>query len=142
MGPMRKESATFPSHVVLISRGTTPPVHAVFILSARSFTVGQLQGSGEPLGQPFLDQNLLRFLHGRRRIMINRKLLLSLAGAAAAACMIYGTAQAAPASGPSLDALKTLGSDQSTVEKARCWRRCWRSRWGYRCRRVCRGRRW
>ena len=37
---------------------------------------------------------------------------------------------------------KTLGSDQSTVEKARCWRRCWRSRWGYRCRRVCRGRRW
>ena len=59
---------------------------------------------------------------------MNRKLLLSLAGAAAAACMLYGTAQAAPASSGSLDALKTLGADQSTVEQARCWRRCWRHR--------------
>jgi hypothetical protein len=71
-------------------------------------------------------------------LMMNRKLLLSLAGAAAGACMFLGTAQAAPASGSGLDALKTLGSDQSTVEKARCWRRCWRHRGHWHCRRYCR----
>lgn len=70
---------------------------------------------------------------------MNRKLLLSLAGAAAAAFMVFGAAQAAPSSG-SLDALKTLGAEQSQVEQVRrCWRRCYRTRWGYRCRRVCRG---
>jgi hypothetical protein len=74
-------------------------------------------------------------------LVMNRKLLLSLAGAAAGACMLYGTAQAAPASS-TLDALKTLGTEHSTVEKARCWRRCWRTRYGWRCRRWCRHRRW
>jgi hypothetical protein len=75
-------------------------------------------------------------------LMMTRKLLLSLAGAAAGACMLYGTAQGAPASGSALDALKTLGSDQSTVEKARCWRRCWRHRGHWHCRRWCNRRRW
>ena len=65
---------------------------------------------------------------------MNRKLLLTLAGAAAGAFMLYGTAQAAPAASGSLDALKTLGVEQSQVEQARCWRRC--NRWG--CRRWCR----
>jgi len=66
-------------------------------------------------------------------LRMNRKLLLALAGAAAGTFMLYGTAQAAPASG-SLDGLKTLGVEQSQVEQARCWRRC--NRWG--CRRWCR----
>ena len=71
--------------------------------------------------------------------MMNRKLVLSLAGAAAAVCMAVGTAQAAPASGGSLDALKTLGAEQSQVEQVRrCWRRCYRHRGHYHCRRVCR----
>jgi len=68
---------------------------------------------------------------------MNRKLYLSLAGAAAAAVMALGTAQAAPATG-SLDALKTLGAEQSQVEQARCWRRCWRHRGHWHCRRWCR----
>jgi hypothetical protein len=72
---------------------------------------------------------------------MKRKLLLSAAGAAAAVFIAYGSAQAAPSTG-SLDALKTLGQDQSTVEQARCWRRCWRVRGGWRCRRWCRHRRW
>jgi len=74
---------------------------------------------------------------------MKRKLLLSAAGAAAAVFIAYGTAaQAAPATGQ-LDALKTLGQDQSSVEKARCWRRCWRHRGHYHCRRYCRRyRRW
>jgi hypothetical protein len=69
---------------------------------------------------------------------MKRKLLLSAAGAVTAVFIAYGTAaQAAPAPGQ-LDALKTLGQDQSTVEQARCFRRCWRVRGGMRCRRVCR----
>jgi hypothetical protein len=70
---------------------------------------------------------------------MNRKLLLSVAGAATAVLLTYGTAQAAPASA-SLDGLKTLGLEQSNVEQARrrCHRRCWRTRWGWRCRRWCR----
>jgi hypothetical protein len=68
---------------------------------------------------------------------MNRKLYLSLAGAAAAAVMTLSTAQAAPATG-SLDALKTLGAEQSQVEQARCWRRCWRHRGHWHCRRWCR----
>jgi hypothetical protein len=68
---------------------------------------------------------------------MNRKLLLSLAGAAAAAFMICSTAQAAPATG-SLDALKALGTERSQVEQARCWRRCWRHRGHWHCRRWCR----
>jgi hypothetical protein len=69
---------------------------------------------------------------------MNRKLLLSLAGAAAGALMVFSAAQAAPATG-SLDALKTLGTEQSQVEQARCWRRCWRGYRGYwHCRRWCR----
>jgi hypothetical protein len=55
---------------------------------------------------------------------MNRKLLLTLAGAAAGAFMLYGTAQAAPAASGSLDALKTLGVEQSQIEQARCYRRC------------------
>jgi len=73
---------------------------------------------------------------------MNRKLLLTLAGAAVGSFMIYGTAQAAPAATGSLDALKLLGAEQSQVEQARCWRRCWRTRHGWRCRRVCRRGRW
>jgi len=70
---------------------------------------------------------------------MNRKLLLSLAGAAAAAFMVCGAAQAAPGAGGSVDALKTLGAEQSQVEQVRrCWRRCYRHRGHYHCRRVCR----
>jgi hypothetical protein len=43
---------------------------------------------------------------------MNRKLLLSLAGATAGAFMVFSAAQAAPATG-SLDALKTLGAEPS-----------------------------
>lgn len=71
---------------------------------------------------------------------MNRRLLLSLAGAAAAVCLVVGTAQASPATG-SLESLKTLGAEQSNVEQARwrCHRRCWRGRWGrWHCRRICR----
>jgi hypothetical protein len=69
---------------------------------------------------------------------MNRKLLLSLAGAAAGAFLMFGTAQAAPATG-ALDGLKTLGVEQAQVEQAHWrgrsrWRRChyrrW-SRWGH-----------
>ena len=74
-------------------------------------------------------------------LRMNRKLLLSLAGAAAVGLMVCGTAQAAPASG-SLDALRVLGAEQSQVEQARCWRRCFRHRGHYHCRRVCRWLRW
>ena len=71
---------------------------------------------------------------------MNRKLVLSLAGAAAAVFMAVGTAQAAPPTS-SLDTLKTLGQQQSNIEQIR--RRCrWRChhRWSTRrvCRRVCR----
>ena len=68
---------------------------------------------------------------------MDRKLFLTLAGAAVGAFMVYGTAQAAPASSSSLDALKTLGVNQSQVEQTRCWRRCWRRWGGWRCRRWC-----
>jgi len=70
-------------------------------------------------------------------LRMNRKLLLALAGATAGVFMLYGTAQAAPATG-SLDALKTLGVEQSQMEQARCWRRCWRHRGHLHCRRWCR----
>ena len=69
---------------------------------------------------------------------MDRKMFLTLAGAAVGAFMVYGTAQAAPAATGSLDALKTLGVEQSQVEQARCWRRCWRRWGGWRCRRWCR----
>ncbi len=79
---------------------------------------------------------------------MSRKLLLSLASAMAAICIGYGTAQAAPGNAP-LEALRTLGLEQSNVEQTHwrryrhCHRRCWRGRYGWRCRRVChRGRRW
>jgi hypothetical protein len=71
---------------------------------------------------------------------MNRKLVLSLAGAAAAVFLAVGAVQAAPASG-SLETLRTLSLEQSNVEQARwvcrrrchhrryshrrCWRRCW-----------------
>ena len=42
-----------------------------------------------------------------------------------------------PAASSSLDALKTLGVNQSQVEQTRCWRRCWRRCGGWRCRRWC-----
>jgi len=63
---------------------------------------------------------------------MDRKLFLALAGAAVGAFMMYGSAQAAPAASGSLDALKTLGAEQSQVEQARCWRRCWRAPGGWR----------
>jgi hypothetical protein len=69
---------------------------------------------------------------------MDRKLFLAWAGAAVGAFMMYGSAQAAPAASGSLDALKTLGAEQSQVEQARCWRRCWRAPGGWRCRRWCR----
>ena len=65
---------------------------------------------------------------------MTRTLLLSLAGAATAVLLAYGSAQAAPASA-SLDGLKTL--NQSTVQQVRCHRRCHRTRWGWRCHRRC-----
>ena len=70
---------------------------------------------------------------------MNRKLLLSVAGAAAGLCIAFGSAQAAPGSG-TLDSLKTLGAEQGTVEQARwrCHRRCWRHRGHHHCRRWCR----
>lgn len=71
---------------------------------------------------------------------MNRKLLLSAAGAAAGLFIALGTAQAAPAAN-GLETLRTLGAEQGTVEQARwrCYRRCWRGwRGGLRCRRVCR----
>jgi hypothetical protein len=71
-------------------------------------------------------------------LRMNRKLLLTLASAAAGAFMLYGTAQAAPAASGSLDALKTLGVEQSQIEQARCYRRCWRHRGYWHCRRWCR----
>jgi hypothetical protein len=69
---------------------------------------------------------------------MNRKLVLSLAGAAAAVFMAVGAAQAAPATG-SLDTLKTLGLEQSAVEQARwCRRRCYHRRHSHRrCYRRC-----
>ena len=73
---------------------------------------------------------------------MNRKLFLTLAGAAVGAFLVFGTAEAAPAATGSLDALKTLGAEQSQVEQARCWRRCWRHRGHLHCRRVCRRHRW
>jgi hypothetical protein len=72
-------------------------------------------------------------------LRMNRKLLLSAAGAAVAVFMACGTAQAAPATG-TLDTLKTLGAEQTNVEPAQyrrrhcrhyrySHRRCWRRRW-------------
>ena len=76
-------------------------------------------------------------------LSMTRKLLLTLAGAAAGAFMMYGSAQAAAPTGTgSLDALRILGAEQSQVEQARCWRRCWRHRGHYHCRRYCRRRWW
>jgi hypothetical protein len=79
---------------------------------------------------------------------MTRKLFLSLAGGAAAVCIAYGSAQAAPISS-SIESLRLLGLEQTNVEQSHwrryrhCHRRCWRGRWGYRCRRWChRGRRW
>jgi hypothetical protein len=75
----------------------------------------------------------------KMELRMNRKLLLSVAGAAAALFIGFGAAQAAPASG-SLDTLKTLGLEQSNVEEARwrCRRRCYWHRGHRHCRRVCR----
>ena len=65
---------------------------------------------------------------------MNRKLFLTLAGAAVGAFLVYGTAQAAPAATGSLDALKTLGAAQSQVDQAHWrgrsrWHRCHYRRW-------------
>jgi hypothetical protein len=73
------------------------------------------------------------------RGMIRRR-LLSLAGAAAAGCVVFGMAQAAPATG-ALEGLKTLALEPGNVEQARrrCHqRRCWRYGGYWRCRRWCR----
>jgi hypothetical protein len=70
---------------------------------------------------------------------MNRKMFLTVAGAAMGAFMVFGSAQAAPATTTgSLDALKTLGVGQSQVEQAHCWRRCWRRGGYWHCRRWCR----
>jgi hypothetical protein len=74
----------------------------------------------------------------KMELRMNRKLLLSAAGAAVAVFMACGAAQAAPATS-TLDTLRTLGAEQSNVEQARwrCYRRCW-WRGGHRhCRRWC-----
>jgi hypothetical protein len=71
---------------------------------------------------------------------MNRRLMLSLAGAATGLFLALGSAQAAPAA-TGLDTLRTLGAEQSNVQDAhwgRCYRRCWRHRGHYHCRRVCR----
>jgi hypothetical protein len=76
-------------------------------------------------------------------LSMTRKLLLTFAGAAAAALISFGAAQAAPASG-NFQTLKAMGLEQSVVEEARrrCYRRCWRHRGHWHCRRYCRWRRW
>jgi hypothetical protein len=73
-------------------------------------------------------------------LSMNRKVFLSLAGAAVGVFMAFGSAQAASPATGTLDALKTLGLEQSNVSEARwrCRRRCWRHRGHWHCRRVCR----
>lgn len=75
-------------------------------------------------------------------LSMKRKLLLTVAGAATGMVLAFGTAQAAGAPASGLDALKTLGLEQSNVLEARsrCYRRCWRHRGHRHCRRVCRRR--
>jgi hypothetical protein len=69
------------------------------------------------------------------------KLLLSLAGGAAAVCLAVGLAQAAPTS--TLESVKALGAEQSAVEQVRrvCHTKCHRvhrkHRTYRRCYRVC-----
>jgi hypothetical protein len=75
---------------------------------------------------------------------MKRKLLLSLAGASAAAVMALGTAQAAPGSSAA-DTLRSYSQQESTVQDVR-WRRHCRHRcyWHHgrrHCRPVCH-RRW
>jgi hypothetical protein len=76
---------------------------------------------------------------------MNRKLLLSLAGACAATMIAFGAAQAAPASS-TVDSLKAIGQAQSTTQDVRWHRHCYnRCHWhhGHRhCRRVCTRRWW
>jgi hypothetical protein len=69
---------------------------------------------------------------------MDRKIVLTLAGAAVGALMAFGTAQAAPVVTGQLEALKTLGVEQGQVAtkshwRSRShWRRChrrWRSGW-------------
>jgi hypothetical protein len=77
---------------------------------------------------------------------MNRKLLLSFAGASAAVVMAVGTAQAAPGSSAG-DVLRSYAQEQSTVEDVRwrrrhCHTRCWWHRGHRHCRRVCNRRGW
>ena len=53
---------------------------------------------------------------------MTRTLVLTFAGAVAAAVLTFGVANANPATG-TLDSLRSVGASQSTVEEAR-WRRC------------------
>ena len=71
---------------------------------------------------------------------MTRTLVLTFAGAAAAAVLAFGVANASPATSTTLDSLRSVGASQSTVEEAhwrRCHRRCWRHRGHWHCRRHC-----
>jgi 1,6-anhydro-N-acetylmuramate kinase len=76
---------------------------------------------------------------------MNRKLLLSLAGASAAVVMAFGTAQAAPGSSTA-DALRSYAQQESATQdvywrRRGCHVRCHWHRGHRHCRRVCH-RRW
>lgn len=69
---------------------------------------------------------------------MTRTLVLSLAGAAMAAFLAFGMAQASPATG-TLDSMKSVGTAQSTVEQTSyyCRRHCWWHHGHRHCRRHC-----
>jgi len=73
-------------------------------------------------------------------LTMNRTIMLTLAGAAAAVFIAWGSAQAAPAFSP-IPGLQEFGG--SAVEQVHCrryrhcHRRCHWTRWGWRCWRRC-----
>jgi hypothetical protein len=71
---------------------------------------------------------------------MNRKSLLSLAGAAVVAFMAASTAKALPADS-AFDTLKTLGAEQGIVTEAAlvCTSRCWRQAGRRICKKSCTG---
>lgn len=73
-------------------------------------------------------------------LIMNRKVMLTLAGAAAAIFIAWGSAQAAPAFTPVPNVQEFAGSAAEPVHCRRyrhCHRRCRLTRWGWRCWRSC-----